>query len=141
MNLDNAIKLATDAHAGQIDKGGQPYILHPLRIMLAMKTDEERIVAVLHDVVEDTAVSADDLYWVHGFKMDIVKPVCLLTRTKGENYFDYIERLSVNPIARAVKIADLRDNLCPTRALTGSKAETREQKYRLALYKLMGEER
>lgn len=133
MNLDTAIKLATDAHAGQVDKSGEPYILHPLRVMLAMKTEDERIVGVLHDVVEDTNITADDLYWVHGFKMEVVKPVCLLTRAKGEAYFDFISRLAPDPIARAVKIADLKDNLDPSRPIIDEANEVRRQKYWHAL--------
>lgn len=117
MNLDLAIKLATEAHAGQVDKGGQPYILHPLRVMLAMKSDNERIVAVLHDVVEDTAWTCDDLYWQHGFSPDVVVAIGALTRRQDEDYFDFIRRAAVNPIARAVKIADIRDNLNPDRQI------------------------
>ncbi len=134
MNLDTAIKLATDAHAGQIDKSGEPYILHPLRVMLAMKTDEERIVAVLHDVVEDSAWTCDDLYWQHGFKPEIVQAVAALTRGKDEDYFDFIRRLAPNPIARSVKIADIRDNLDPSRGLPSDpKVTERVEKYRRAL--------
>ncbi|WP_426126249.1 HD domain-containing protein [Pararhizobium sp. PWRC1-1] len=134
MSLDTAIKLATDAHAGQVDKSGEPYILHPLRVMLAMKTDEERIVAVLHDVVEDTRVTCDDLYWTLGFKPEIVIAVAALTRRSDEDYFDFIRRLAPNAIARAVKIADIRDNLDPNRGLPADdKATERADKYRLAL--------
>ncbi|MBB5536936.1 HD domain-containing protein [Rhizobium giardinii] len=138
MNLDNAIKLATEAHAGQVDKGGQPYILHPLRVMLAMAITDERIVAVLHDVVEDTDVSCDDLYWVHGFKPDIVTAIAALTRRNGEDYFDFIRRVAANSIAQAVKIADLRDNLDPSRPLPDdANSRARAQKYRRALSMLM----
>lgn len=138
MNLDNAIKLATDAHAGQVDKGGQPYILHPLRVMLAMAITDERIVAVLHDVVEDTDVCCDHLYWVHGFKPDIVTAIAALTRRNGEDYFDFIRRVAANSIARAVKIADLRDNLDPSRPLPDDpNSRARAQKYRRALSMLM----
>jgi len=138
MNLDNAIKLATEAHAGQVDKGGQPYILHPLRVMLAMAITDERIVAVLHDVVEDTDVSCDDLYWVHGFKPDIVTAIAALTRRNGEDYFDFIRRVAANSIAQAVKIADLRDNLDPSRPLPDDEnSRARAQKYRRALSMLM----
>ncbi len=134
MSLDTAIKLATDAHAGQVDKAGQPYVLHPLRVMLAMKTTDERIVAVLHDVVEDTSWTCDDLYWQHGFKPEIVMAVAALTRGKNEDYFDFIRRLAPNPIARAVKIADIRDNLDAIRGLAeDTKATVRAEKYRRAL--------
>lgn len=139
MNLDIAIKLATDAHAGQVDKAGAPYILHPLRVMLAMKTEDERIVAVLHDVVEDSPWTTDDLYWQHGFKPEIVMAVAALTRGKNEDYFDFIGQLSPNPIARAVKIADIGDNLDPSRCLPSDvKATERVEKYRRALGMLRG---
>lgn len=134
MNLDTAIKLATDAHAGQVDKSGEPYILHPLRVMLSMKAEDERIVAVLHDVVEDTPWTCEDLYWQHGFKPEIVMAVAALTRGKDEDYFDFIRRLAPNLIARSVKIADIRDNLDPGRGLpTDAKANERIEKYRRAL--------
>ena len=139
MNLDLAIKIATDAHAGQVDKGGQPYILHALRVMLSVETEDERIVAVLHDVVEDTEITANDLYWMHGFKPDIMIAVVALTRGKNEDYFDFIRRCMGNPLARAVKIADIRDNLDPKRGLpSDTKALDRAEKYRRALRLLMG---
>lgn len=138
MDLDLAIKLATEAHAGQHDKGGEPYILHPLRVMLAMKTEDERIVAVLHDVVEDTTWTCDDLYWQHGFSPDIVLAITALTRRPGEDYFDFIRRAAENPIARAVKIADVRDNLDPSRGLPDDpQALDRVEKYRRALAMLV----
>ena len=109
MNLETAIKLATDAHASQVDEAGEPYILHPLRVMLAMKTNDQRIVAVLHDMVGDSHWTCNDLSSQHGFRAEIVEAVAALTRFRGEYYFDFIRRLAPNPIARAVKIADLRD--------------------------------
>lgn len=134
MNLDTAIKLAADAHAGQIDKSGEPYVLHPLRVMLAMKAEDERIVAVLHDVVEDTPWTCEDLYWQHGFKPEIVMAIAALTRGKSEEYFDFIRRLEMNQIARSVKIADIRDNLDPRRRLPSDpNAIERVAKYRQAL--------
>lgn len=141
MNLDLAIKIAIDAHAGQVDKGGQPYILHPLRVMLSVETDDERIVAVLHDIVEDTTITANDLYWVHGFKPAIMIAVVALTRRQGEDYFDFIRRCMGNPLARAVKIADIRDNLDPKRPLPSDpKAFDRAEKYRRALRMLVKQE-
>lgn len=138
MNIETAIKLAADAHAGQVDKAGQPYILHPLRVMLAMKTDDERIVAVLHDVVEDSPISCDELQQRYGFSPLIVQAVAALTRGRGEYYFDFIRRLAPNPIARAVKIADIRDNLDPNRKVTGdAQAGIRQEKYQRALDMLL----
>lgn len=139
MNLNAAVKLATDAHTGQVDKAGEAYILHPLRVMLAMKTEDERIVAVLHDVIEDSPWTCDDLYWQHGFKPEIVMAVAALTRGKNEDYFDFIRRLAQNPLALTVKIADIRDNLDPSRGLPSDpKAIERVAKYRRALNMLRG---
>ncbi|MDQ0319993.1 hypothetical protein QO002_002131 [Pararhizobium capsulatum DSM 1112] len=125
-DLNTAIQVATAAHAGQVDKSGQPYILHPLRVMLAMETEDERIVAVLHDILEDTPVTANDLYWEHGFKPHVVEAVFALSRKPGEDYPDFIRRLAVNPLARSVKIADIKDNLRPG-------AEHLRSKYEAAL--------
>ena len=133
MNLEHAIKLATDAHDGQVDKNGEPYILHPLRVMLAVSTPDERIAAVLHDVVEDTGVTCDDLYWVHGFKPEIVSAIRALTRAAGEDYLAFIQRAKGNALARSVKIADIRDNLRPG-------AEHLRPRYEAALRVLIEEE-
>lgn len=105
--LSEAISIAVKAHDGQVDKAGQPYILHCLRVMLAMSTDEDRIVAVLHDVVEDTDLTLDDL---RGFGPEAVEALDALTRRKRELYLAYIERLSANPQAVRVKMIDLDDN-------------------------------
>ncbi|MGG1266408.1 HD domain-containing protein [Brevibacillus laterosporus] len=90
--LEKAIVIATKAHAGQVDKGGNPYILHPLRVMLKMGTEEEMIVAVLHDVIEDTKVNVDDLKRA-GFTESVIDAVIALTRQDGERYMDFIERM------------------------------------------------
>jgi len=110
MNLDKALEIAVNAHAGQKDKVGQPYILHPLRIMIRMDGDAERIVAVLHDVIEDSALTLDDLKQA-GFSDLILEAVDCLTRREGEDYEAYVERSSRSPLARNVKIADLEDNM------------------------------
>lgn len=112
--LERAIEIAAKAHAGQLDKGGQPYILHPLRVMLALTSDEARMAAVLHDVLEDTYVSIVDLR-LQGFPQTVLDAVEALTRREGETYTGYVLRASENPIARAVKLADLRDNMDPSR--------------------------
>lgn len=109
--LETAIRIALDAHAGETDKAGQPYILHPLTLMLQMRTDEERIVAVLHDVVEDSAVTLDDLARA-GFGAAVLEALALLTHdTAATAYDDYIAALAGNPLARAVKLADLAHNM------------------------------
>jgi (p)ppGpp synthase/HD superfamily hydrolase len=110
-DLSEAIKLAATVHANQVDKNGEPYILHPLRVMLAQTGEVERVAAVLHDVVEDGDVGHGDVLALFG--EDVHAAVFALTRQEGEDYFDYVRRAGVNPISRAVKLADLRDNLRP----------------------------
>jgi (p)ppGpp synthase/HD superfamily hydrolase len=130
--LAEAIHIATTAHNHQTDKAGQPYILHCLRVMLAMKDDEgDRVAAVLHDVVEDSQDWAlDDL---SEFGADIVETLDALTRRDGEVYFDYINRLSENPRAVRVKLADLDDNMDLARLNSVSEADLqRREKYRKA---------
>lgn len=108
--LERAIEIAARAHAGQIDKGGGPYILHPLRLMLAVSGAHERMAAVLHDVVEDTSVSFEDLER-EGFPADVIEAVRALTKLPGEKRPDAARRAAANPIARRVKLADVTDNM------------------------------
>lgn len=111
-DLTRAIIMATEAHSFQLDKTGQPYILHPLRVMLAQDDDVSRIVAVLHDVVEDTFAIYEDVI-LAVFGASIHEAVFALTRQDGETYEAFILRAKANPIARRVKIADIKDNLRP----------------------------
>jgi (p)ppGpp synthase/HD superfamily hydrolase len=97
------------AHAGQSCKDGSPYILHPLRLMLKMSTDEERMVAVLHDVVEDTSITLEDLRR-EGFSAAVLEALRLLTHEKEVPYEEYVARIKPHPLAREVKLADLEDN-------------------------------
>ena len=108
--LERAIGLAARAHAGQRDKGGHPYILHPLRVMQAVSGEAERIAAVLHDIVEDTATTFDDLI-AEGFSVEVVDAVRALTKFDGETREQAARRIVRNPIARAVKLADIADNM------------------------------
>ncbi|KXL52033.1 bifunctional (p)ppGpp synthase/hydrolase RelA [Anaerotignum neopropionicum] len=108
--LEKAIILAANAHMGQLDKGGNPYILHPVRVMLGCKTMDEKIVAILHDTLENSDLTADDLL-KEGFSKAIVDAVVCLTRKKGEDYMDYIQEVAKNPLAKAVKLSDLADNM------------------------------
>ena len=108
--LERAIEIAASAHAGQVDKAGQPYILHPLRLMLAVKNENERITAILHDVVEDTEITIDDLK-SEGFSEAVLNAVLALTKTKGESRMEAAKRALQNPIARVVKLADVTDNM------------------------------
>jgi (p)ppGpp synthase/HD superfamily hydrolase len=107
--LERALGIALEAHAGQESKDGLPYILHPLRLMARMQTDDERIAAMLHDVVEDSAVTLEDLR-AAGFSEPVLEAVRLLTHEEGIGYDEYVERLRANPLARKVKLADLEDN-------------------------------
>ncbi len=131
--LDKAIAIACKAHEGQVDKAGQPYILHPLRLMLKFINQNERITAVLHDVVEDSDVSLKDLK-AEGFSEDILEAINCLSKKTGENYDDFILRISKNDLASAVKIEDIKDNLDVTRIDNLSDEDlTRIKKYHRAL--------
>ena len=110
MDLEGAIALAAKSHKGQRDKSGMPYILHPLRVMLKMSTETEMIVAVLHDVVEDSSLNLHDLASV-GFSEEILQAIDCLTWRKDESYDEFIGRAQANPLSRKVKIADLEDNM------------------------------
>jgi (p)ppGpp synthase/HD superfamily hydrolase len=108
--LERAIALAAEGHAGQLDKAGQPYILHPIRVMLRVSGASERIAAILHDVVEDTPVTLDQLA-NEGFSREVVDAVDALTKRPGENRIDAAKRAAANPIARVVKLADNAENM------------------------------
>src|SRR5215212_3146899 len=110
MTLERAIRIAAEAHAGQVDKAGAPYILHPLRVMLRMHSDEERIVAVLHDVVEDSDYSLETLAR-EGFAPAVIEAVKALTKLPGESRVAAARRAAVNPLARIVKLADNTENM------------------------------
>jgi (p)ppGpp synthase/HD superfamily hydrolase len=129
--LEGAIILAMNAHMNQKDKGGKPYILHPLRVMLSLKnpTETEQIVAVLHDIFEDSDFTGEDVELL--FLPEVYEAVMALTRREGEIYRDYILRVKENPIARKVKIADLRDNLDPVRS--DNIPDSLRRRYRSAL--------
>lgn len=108
--LEKALAIALRAHQGQKDKAGAPYILHPLRVMLRMETELEMIAAVLHDVVEDSGLTVEDLRR-EGIPEAALVAVEHLTRRKEESYEEFIERVKQNAIACKVKLADLEDNM------------------------------
>lgn len=108
--LEKAIAIAIKAHKGQVDKGGKPYIGHPYRVMDKVKTDEEKIVAVLHDTIEDTFVTPEYLK-EQGFSQEIIEGVLSVTKKENEDYEEFIKRAALNPLGKAVKIADLEDNM------------------------------
>ena len=136
--LEKAIEIALKAHAGQKDKAGEPYILHPLRVMGMMETEHERVVAVLHDVLEDSDILYNDLY-AKGVPINLLDSLDALTKRKAESYSDYIERCAADPIAKAVKLADLFDNLSPDRLcrLPYEMQKRLELKYLPARYRLL----
>lgn len=107
--LERAIAIAAKAHEGQIDKAGAPYILHPLRVMLRVATNEERITAVLHDVVEDCGVSLEALR-AGGFSGIVIDAIDSVTMRPEGPYETFVRRAASNPIGRRVKLADLEDN-------------------------------
>lgn len=108
--IEKALKVALSAHKGQLDKADQPYILHPIRVMMKMSTETEKVVAILHDVLEDSPISPRDLR-LKGFSSEVIDAVLFLTRNRNENYMEFIARLKLNPVARKVKMADLEDNI------------------------------
>jgi (p)ppGpp synthase/HD superfamily hydrolase len=108
--LERALAIAVQAHKGQRDRSGRPYVLHPLRLMMNVRLADEKIVAVLHDVIEDTSWTMDDLR-KEGFPEEMLTALDCVTKREGEDYEAFVERSAKNPIARRVKIADLEDNM------------------------------
>ena len=138
--LQRAIEIATQAHKGQVDKSGKEYIGHPLRVMEMGKTEEEKIVGVLHDVVEDTDWTFERLE-AEGFSKEVIDALrCVTKVSENENYDDFIERVKQNPLAVAVKINDLSDNMDIRRLpYLSDKDVKRLKKYLKAYKKLIGE--
>ena len=137
MRLEEAIALARRFHDGAVDKGGRPYIEHPLRVMARVSTDQEKLAAVLHDLLEDTELSATDLV-AAGCPARVVQAVDALTRRPDETYDDFIEGVLTDPVARSVKLADIADNLDPDRLaqLDPDQASALRAKYQRALARL-----
>lgn len=108
--LTKVIEIATQAHQGQVDKAGKPYISHPLAVMGLVKGESEKIVAILHDVVEDTPITLTD-FAAEGFSPECLVAVDAITKRDGEPLEDYLERVKSNPIAINVKLADLTHNM------------------------------
>lgn len=106
---DLALEIAKKTHQGQFDKGGQSYIRHPVAVANLVESQTEKIVALLHDVCEDSDVTIDDLR-VAGFSDNILNVVQAITKVNGESYEEYLDRVAKNPIATAVKIADMTHN-------------------------------
>ena len=138
--LERAIEIATEAHKGQYDKAGNDYIGHSLRVMDMGRTEEEKIVGVLHDVVEDTEWTFAQLA-AEGFSQEVIDALqCVTKLSENENYDDFIERVKKNPLATAVKINDLSDNMDIRRLpYLSDKDVKRLKKYLKAYKKLIGE--
>ncbi|HSU55424.1 MAG TPA: GTP pyrophosphokinase [Candidatus Dormibacteraeota bacterium] len=109
--LARALEIAVSAHKGQKDRYGAPYVLHPMRVMARVETPDEKIVAILHDVVEDSKDWTFDRLKAEGFSTEIVAALDCVTKREGEEYEDFVKRSAYNPLARRVKLADLEDNM------------------------------
>ncbi len=130
------MKLSFEAHKDQVDKSGLPYIFHPFHLAEQMKSEETVIVALLHDVVEDTEYTLQDIAGM-GFSQQVLDALALMTHEKAVPYMDYVERLKENPIAKTVKLADLRHNSDLSRLDTvDEKTLARIEKYKQAIAKL-----
>ena len=108
--IERAIEIAATAHAGQRDKAGQPYIFHPLRVMLRVDGAHEQMAAILHDVVEDTSVTLDNLAQ-EGFPSEVLRAIAALTKLPGETRLEAAARAAADPVARKVKLADNAENM------------------------------
>ncbi len=135
--LEEAIQIAVEAHENQTDKGGSVYILHPLRLMMQMPTEQLQIVAVLHDVVEDSDYTFNDLE-EKGFSNEIIEALESLTKRENELYEDFILRVKKNKLAVQVKIADLKDNSDLKRIKNPTEKDLeRKEKYKRAIENLL----
>ena len=135
--LERAIEIAARTHAGQLDKGGAPYILHPLRVMLRVAPGAQQIVAVLHDVVEDSEVTFEDLER-EGFSAEVIAGLRAVTKVEGESYEDFVARAALDPVGKAVKLADLMENSDLSRIAEPSQKDLeRVAKYGRAIAYLM----
>lgn len=135
-----ALKISFNAHKDQLDKSGIPYVYHPYELATQMTTEAETCVALLHDVVEDTPITFDDLI-AEGFGEDIIEALRLMTHNDDTPYFDYVRKIKNNPIAKNVKLADLRHNSTESRLdkITEKDIE-RKNKYKYAIEILLGNE-
>lgn len=133
-----ALKLSFEAHQNQVDKSGMPYVFHPFHLAEQMEDENTTIVALLHDVVEDTDIGFDELYKM-GFSQTVIEALKLLTHDNNEPYEDYINMIKKNEIAKAVKLADLRHNSDLTRLdNVDEKALKRAEKYKKSINTLLG---
>lgn len=134
--IDIALAIAKKAHAGQVDKAGVDYIQHPLYVASQVNTEQEKAVALLHDVIEDSDITAADLL-ASGLSKEVVTAVQILTKKKGQSYQEYLGKVKSNNLARVVKLADLKHNsdLSRLKSVTNTDYE-RVKKYKNAIYYL-----
>jgi guanosine-3',5'-bis(diphosphate) 3'-pyrophosphohydrolase len=134
-----AMIFAYQAHQGQTDKSGLPYIYHPMHIAEQMEDESTTVCALLHDVVEDTHYTLEDLIQ-QGYPSEIIEALSLLTHNKGIPYMDYVRKINSNKIASTVKLADLQHNSDLSRLeVIDDDALKRIEKYRKAMQILLGE--
>ena len=130
---EKAYEIAKKAHLGQVDKAGEDYIKHPEKVASFVKTDEEKAVAYLHDVIEDTELTLEDLH-EYEFSKEVIEAVDIITKKKGEDYQSYLNSVKKNKLARAVKLADLRHNSDLTRLIKVTEKDIkRKEKYQKAI--------
>lgn len=130
---EKAYEIAKRAHLGQVDKAGEDYIKHPQKVASFVKSDEEKAVAYLHDVIEDTELTLEDLH-EYEFSKEVIEAVDIITKKKGEDYQSYLNSVKKNKLARAVKLADLRHNLDLTRLTKVTEKDIeRKEKYQKAI--------
>ena len=128
-----ALKLCFEAHKNQLDKSGMPYVFHPFHLAEQMNSEESVVVALLHDVVEDTDLTIEDLK-VMGFSESVTDAIALMTHEEGVEYMDYVKNIKSNEIARKVKLADLKHNSDLSRLdIVDEKALKRREKYLKAI--------
>ena len=124
-----ALRLCFEAHKDQVDKSGMPYVFHPFHLAEQMEDEDTTIVALLHDVIEDADYTFEDLAQM-GFEENIIEALKLMTHEEGVPYMDYVAEIKKNPIAKAVKLADLRHNSDLTRLdCIDEKTMKRKEKY------------
>lgn len=132
-NTKKALKLCFEAHKEQVDKSGMPYVIHPFHLAEQMEDEVTTIVALLHDVIEDTEYTIEELKNM-GFGNEVIDALQLLTHDPSVPYMDYVVAIKKNPVAKAVKLADLKHNSDLTRLdVIDEKALMRKAKYQKAI--------
>lgn len=131
-----AYEIAKKAHLGQIDKAGEDYIKHPEKVASFVNSDEEKAVAYLHDVIEDTELTLEDLR-EYGFSEEVLKAVDVITKKKGQDYQSYLNLVKTNELARVVKLADLRHNSDLTRLPKITKKDLERNKKYISAIKFL----